>query len=336
MMKFSVYHIEPALNLTSGPSSTAVSQPPPVVQDSRKKQSGKELVRKGGVFNEVVEGHDVISQAVLIEDRTYLDKLENVRIYDGGMDLIVQGAFMLMESHKRQQQEIARLKEAEQKAASAEEAMNCLERLRGEVEALKKRADEADAAYCQVAADRDDALTKLAGEKEAREADRLRADEAEKAKAEAEKAADAAIEKFLADGWKAGEHRPWCYELVAARLEDWGQNSLAGQEYFEREMSVYYDMGQQRMQRLIYQRLHRRFTELKLMKKFAAKLKLPPKMKDPEAEVNLPAEERQSPILSSDIGEEDWGDDDIFVDTASSQADDGADTLVHDVAKGEA
>ncbi|CAH9093103.1 unnamed protein product, partial [Cuscuta europaea] len=97
------------VDLTSGPSSTAVSQLPPVAHDSRKKRSGKELVTgtykleieypvKGGVFNEVVDGHDVISQAVPIEDRAYLDKLGNVRIYDGGMDLVVHGAFMLMES----------------------------------------------------------------------------------------------------------------------------------------------------------------------------------------------------------------------------------------------
>ncbi|CAH9107878.1 unnamed protein product [Cuscuta europaea] len=108
---------------------------------------------------------------------------------------------MLMESHQRQQQEIARLKEVEQKAALDEEAMSCLDRLRGELEALKKRADEADAAYRQVAAHRDDALAKFAGEKEAREADRRRANEAEKARAEAEKAAEkathAAIQKFL-------------------------------------------------------------------------------------------------------------------------------------------
>ncbi|CAH9116220.1 unnamed protein product [Cuscuta europaea] len=99
------------VDLVSAPSSTIVSQPPPIVQDSRKKRVGKELVTgtykleveypmKGGVFNEVVDGHDVISQAVPAEDRAYLDKLGNIRIYDGGMDLIVQGAFMLMESHK--------------------------------------------------------------------------------------------------------------------------------------------------------------------------------------------------------------------------------------------
>ncbi|CAH9119642.1 unnamed protein product, partial [Cuscuta europaea] len=189
------------VDLVSAPSSTVVFQPPPTVQDSRKKRAGKELVTrtykleveypvKGGVFNEVVDGHDVISQVVPVKDRAYLDKLGNVRIYDGGMDLVVQGTFMLMESHKRQQQEIARLKKVEQKAASPEEAMSCLDRLRSEVEDLKKRADEADAAYRQVAADRDDVLTKLASEKEAREADRLRADEVERAKAEAEKAAD--------------------------------------------------------------------------------------------------------------------------------------------------
>ncbi|CAH9082903.1 unnamed protein product [Cuscuta europaea] len=109
---------------------------------------------------------------------------------------------MLMESHKRQQQEFARLKEVEQKVASAEEATSCLDRLRTEVEVLKKRAD---AAYRQVAADRDDALAKFAGEKEACEAERCQADEAEKAKTEAERAADAAIDKSLAEGSQAEE-----------------------------------------------------------------------------------------------------------------------------------
>ncbi|CAH9108498.1 unnamed protein product, partial [Cuscuta europaea] len=111
------------------------------------------------------------------------------------MDNLVQAAFMLMESHKRRQQEIARLKEVEQKAASADEALSCLDRLRGDVEALKKRVDHADAATLQLTADRDDALKKLAEEKEAHEVTRCRADEVEKAKAEAEQAVEAAIEK---------------------------------------------------------------------------------------------------------------------------------------------
>ncbi|CAH9093679.1 unnamed protein product, partial [Cuscuta europaea] len=140
----------------------------------------------------------MLSQAIPAKDRVYLDKLGDVKIYDGGMDLVVQGAFMLMESNKRQQREIARLKEFEQKAASADEAMSCLGRLREDFAALQKRVDEADAA-------KEEALEKLAEEKGAREADRRRADEAERAKAEAEaavvKAADDAVEKFLAEGW---------------------------------------------------------------------------------------------------------------------------------------
>ncbi|CAH9114364.1 unnamed protein product [Cuscuta europaea] len=140
------------------------------------------------------------------------------------MDLVVQGAFMLMESHQRQQREITRLKEIEQKAASAEEAMGCLDRLWEEVAAMKKRVDEADAAYHQVAADRDDALKEKDEALKGREEALRRAEEAEKARAEAEKtaeeAADAAIDKFLADGWKAEERRPWCCEVVVAQLED--------------------------------------------------------------------------------------------------------------------
>ncbi|CAH9089401.1 unnamed protein product, partial [Cuscuta europaea] len=91
---------------------------------ARKKGSDRELVKgtykleveypvKGGLFNEIVDGHEVISQAIPDEDRAYLKKLGHVKMYDGGMDHIVQGAFMLMESNRRQQKEIARLKQFE-------------------------------------------------------------------------------------------------------------------------------------------------------------------------------------------------------------------------------
>ncbi|CAH9081236.1 unnamed protein product, partial [Cuscuta europaea] len=236
------------------------------------------------------------------------------------MDLVVQGAFMLMESNKRQRREIARLREIEQKTASAEEAMACLDQLRADVANLQRRSDEADAAYHQVAAAMDDALAKLAEEREAREAGCHRADEAEKAKAAAaEKVVDAAIKKFLEEGWKADEHLPWCYEVVDAKLEDWGENSPADQEYFEREMSIYYDMGQQRMQRLIYRKLRRALKKLKVTRKWARKnLKLSKNMKDPEAEAKLPPSERQAPVESSGINESDWSDNDALADTAVS------------------
>ncbi|CAH9050669.1 unnamed protein product [Cuscuta europaea] len=272
------------VDVVSVPSSTALSQPPPVGQEPRKKRAGKELVVgtyklkveypvKGGVFNDVVDGHDVLAQAVPVEDRAYLKKLGPVKIYDGGMDLIVQGSLMLMESHKRQEQEIAQLKEAEQKTALAEEAMACLDRIREEVKALQKSVDESDVAYRQVAADRDDALRAKDEALKSRDEALLRAEDAAKAQADteraAEKAVDGAIEKFLTEGWKAEDRWPWCYEVVADRLEDWGQKCPASQEYFQREMSVYYDMGQQRMQRLIYRRLHRAFKKLKLTHKWA-------------------------------------------------------------------
>ncbi|CAH9070923.1 unnamed protein product, partial [Cuscuta europaea] len=64
------------------------------------------------------------------KDRAHLKKLEDPKIYEGGMDLLVQSAFMLMESHKRQYWEIVRLQALEQKAASADEAVACLDRLR--------------------------------------------------------------------------------------------------------------------------------------------------------------------------------------------------------------
>ncbi|CAH9084663.1 unnamed protein product [Cuscuta europaea] len=246
------------------------------------------------------------------------------------MDLIVQGALMLMESHKWQEQEIARLREAEKKAASAEEAMACLDRLREEAKALQKGVDEADVAYRQVAADRDDALRARDEALRSRDEALLRAEDAARAQAEseraAEKAVDGAIERFLADGWKADDHRPWCYEVVADRLEDWGQNCPTDQAYFAREMVVYYDMGQQRMQRLLYRRLHRAFKKLKFTKKWAKKnLKLPRLMKDPEAEAKLPPSQRQDPMLSSSIGSPVYSDDEAMTDTAVSSAGEAGD-----------
>ncbi|CAH9105094.1 unnamed protein product [Cuscuta europaea] len=106
------------VDLTSGPPSTVVSNLPPAAAATRKKGSGRELVIgtykfeveypvKGGLFNEIVDGHEVISQAIPDEDGAYLKKLGNVNMYDGGMDHIVQGAFMLMENNRRQQREIA-------------------------------------------------------------------------------------------------------------------------------------------------------------------------------------------------------------------------------------
>ncbi|CAH9120303.1 unnamed protein product [Cuscuta europaea] len=239
------------------------------------------------------------------------------------------GALMLMESHKRREQEIARLREAEKKVASAEEATACLDRLREEVKALQKGVDEADVAYRQVAADRDDALRARDEALRSRDEALLRAEDAARAQADSERATeksvDGAIERFLAEGWKADDHWPWCYDVVADRLEDWGQNCPAGQEYFAREMDVYYDMGQQRMQRLIYRRLHRAFKKLKLTQKWDKKnMKLPRLMRDPEAEAKLPPSERQDPVLSSSIGEPDWSEDDTLADTAVSSAADAS------------
>ncbi|CAH9068519.1 unnamed protein product, partial [Cuscuta europaea] len=105
-------------NATTVVDAVSVPSSSPVGQEPRKQRTDKDLAVgtykleveypvKGGVFNDAVDGHDVLAQAVSVEDRAYLKKLGPVRIYDGGMDLIVQGALMLMESHKRQEQEIA-------------------------------------------------------------------------------------------------------------------------------------------------------------------------------------------------------------------------------------
>ncbi|CAH9085235.1 unnamed protein product [Cuscuta europaea] len=278
----------------------------------------------GGVFDDVVLGHDVLAQAMPAKDRAYLKRLGDVKVYEGGMDLLVQGAFMLIESHKRQYREIARLKELEQKAASADEAVACLDRLREDAKALQQRADEAAAA-------RDDALAKLEKSQRALEAERRKNDEAVKAKAGAEaatvKAADEAVKQFLAEGWKADERLSWCYEVVAAKLEDWGMNSPAGQEYFSREMAVYYNMGQERMQRLLCRRLSHALKAMNYTSGWARRnLKLPKLMKDPEEQAKLPLSERESPIESSGLGEPDYTEFDFLDDATSSAAAAGQET----------
>ncbi|CAH9107594.1 unnamed protein product [Cuscuta europaea] len=279
---------------------------------------------KGGLFNEIVDGHEVTSQAIPDEDQAYLKKLGHVKMYDGGMDHVVQGAFMLMENNRRQQKEIARLRQFEQKVASADEAMGSLERLRLEVEGLKKRADEAD----QLSAEKEGALQRLADVERARDEALQRAEEAEKGKASAElalsaaeeKAADAAVQKFLEVGWKDEGRLPFCFEVVAARLVDWVNQSPDGQAYWEKEMKVFYDLGQYRMQRLLYRRLQRRFMDIGVSKEWAVGLELPPLMKHPEAELELPVAERQLPIESSCISD-DWAyERSMFEDTATSGA----------------
>ncbi|CAH9095086.1 unnamed protein product [Cuscuta europaea] len=329
------------VDLTAAPSS-AVAQPLPLGQETQTKRAGKEIATAtyqkvveypvgGGVFDDAVDGHDVLAQAMPAKDRAYLKRLGDVKVYEGGMDLIVQGAFMLMESHKRKEREIARLKELEQKSASADEAMACLDRLREDAKALQKRADEAAAA-------RDDALAKLAESQRALEVERRKNDEVMKAKIEAEaaavKAADEAVQKFLAEGWKVDEQLPWCYEVVAAKLKDWGMNSPAGQEYFGREMSVYYNMGQERMQRLLCRRLARALKAMNYTSGWARRnLRLPRLMKDPEEQANLPLPEREAPIESSGPGEPDYDEFDFLDDATSSAAAAGQETEAEEEAE---
>ncbi|CAH9077249.1 unnamed protein product [Cuscuta europaea] len=323
------------VDLTSGPPSTTLSTIPPAVVAPRKKGSDRELVRgtykleveypvKGGLFNEIVDDHEVISQAIPDEDPAYLKKLGNVKMYDGGMDHIIQGAFILMESNRRQQREIAHLKQIEEKVASADEALGSLERLQLEVESLKKKADEADL----LAAEKDVALQRLADVEWARDEALCRAEEVEKGKADAElalsvaeeKAVEAAVQKFLEVGWNDEDRLPWRFDVVAARLVDWVNKSPDGQAYWEKEMKVFYGLGQYRMQRLLYWRLQRRFLDLGVAKEWAVGLELPSMMRHPEAELELPAAERQLPIESSQASD-DWAyEPSMFEDTTTSGA----------------
>ncbi|CAH9124541.1 unnamed protein product [Cuscuta epithymum] len=172
---------------------------------------------KGGLFNEKVSGHDVLFQAIPDEDRAYLRRQgREVRLFDGGLDFVVQGAFMLMEQQRRQEEEFARLREAEKKVASADEALASLELLRSEVSSLKEMADaaEARAAAAEAKLEEEAAARRLAEEK---------AKKAEELKAEAERAAEKAVDLFMAEGWKDESRRDWSFNVVAERFEAWSQ-----------------------------------------------------------------------------------------------------------------
>ncbi|CAH9147567.1 unnamed protein product [Cuscuta epithymum] len=158
---------------------------------------------------------------------------------------------MLMEQHRRQEEEIARLQEAEKKAASADEALVSLELLRSEVRSLKEMADAAEARAAAAEA-------KLEEEAAARRLAEEEAEEAIKLKARAEEAAEKAIDLFMAEGWKDDAHREFCFKVVADRFQAWSQEDPAGQAFWKQEMEVFYDLGQRRMQMLVYRRLRRR------------------------------------------------------------------------------
>ncbi|CAH9137699.1 unnamed protein product, partial [Cuscuta epithymum] len=118
------------LTLDIASSALAPTQPGAVAKESTR--TGRDVAAglyevtvryptKGGLFNEKVSGHDVLFQAIPDEDRAYLRRQgKDVRLFDGGLDYVVQGAFMLMEHQRRQEEEMTRLREAEKKAASAD------------------------------------------------------------------------------------------------------------------------------------------------------------------------------------------------------------------------
>ncbi|CAH9146410.1 unnamed protein product [Cuscuta epithymum] len=263
---------------------------------------------KGGLFNERVSGHDVLFQAIPDEDRAYLRRQgKEVRLFDGGLDFVVQGALMLMEQHRRQEEEIARLREAEKKVASADEVLASLELLRSEVSSLKEMADaaEARAAAAEARLEEEAASRRLAEE---------RAKKAEELEAEAERAAEKAVDLFMAEGWKDEARRDWSFNVVAERFEAWSQEE-AGRACLKQEFEVWYDLGQRRMQMLVYRRLRRRVKNLK-----PRGIGLPRLMKDPEEELKLPLSERQPPILSSDEEDGPWTESDDYLFRSSAKS----------------
>ncbi|CAH9060232.1 unnamed protein product, partial [Cuscuta epithymum] len=267
---------------------------------------------KGGLFNDKVSGHDVLFQAIPDADREYLRRQgKDVRLFDGGLDYFVQGAFMLMEQQRRQEEELARLREAEKKVASADEALSQLERLRTETNALKEKADAAER---KAAAAEDEAKRLKVQLDEEAAARRLAEERAVKLEADAIAAADKAIELFMAEGWKDETRSDWTFNVVAERFEAWSQEE-AGRARLKEEFEVWYDLGQRRMQMLVYRRLRRRVKNLK-----PRGIGLPRMMKDPEEELKLPLSERQPPILSSDEEDEPWTESDDYLFRTSTKS----------------
>ncbi|CAH9115429.1 unnamed protein product [Cuscuta epithymum] len=267
---------------------------------------------KGGLFNEKVSGHDVLFQAIPDADREYLRRQsKDVRLFDGGLDYVVQGAFMLMEQQRRQVEELARFREVEKKAASADEALSQLDRLRVETDSLKEKSDAAERRA--VAAEDEARRLKVQLDEEAA-ARRLAEERAVKLEANATAAADRAIELFMAEGWKDDARRDWSFNVVAERFEAWSQEE-AGRARLKEEFEVWYDLGQRRMQMLVYRRLRRRVKNLK-----PRGIGLPRIMKDPEEELKLPLSERQPPILSSDEEDEPWTESDDYLFRSSARS----------------
>ncbi|CAH9113619.1 unnamed protein product [Cuscuta epithymum] len=266
---------------------------------------------KGGLFNETVGGDDMLAQAMPEYDRQYLGRQgQHVRLYDGGIDYVVQGALMLREQHWRQEAEIERLKKMEAKAASADEALQDLrdraKAAEDEMKLLRMRLDEAEAVRNKA----DEAVAAAV----------KRAEEAERLKADAEVAAAKAVADFTAEGWKTEDQIPFCYKVVAERLTDWVTKDPAGEDFWMNETRAFYNCGQYRMQRLIYRKLRRRFRKMR-----PRGLSLPRRMRNPDEDMKLPPSERQPPILSSDEGEASWSDSDDYLLEGPADSQAGAD-----------
>ncbi|CAH9052184.1 unnamed protein product [Cuscuta epithymum] len=110
---------------------------------------------------------------------------------------------------------------------------------------------------------------KADAERAAAEASKVAAEEAEAAKKEAVARAEKdAIAAFVAEGWKAEEHKQWLSSVVEASVDDWVKDP--GALWLARKGKDYYDGGEFFTQDLIYRRLARH-------------LKIDPKKFDPSA-----------------------------------------------------
>ncbi|CAH9118604.1 unnamed protein product [Cuscuta europaea] len=242
------------VDLTSGPPSTAVSNLPPAAAATRMKGSGRELVKgtykleveypvKGGLFNEIVDGHEVISQAIPDEDRAYLKKLGNVKMYDGGIDHIIQACIALGE-HARRFDEW-RLQKAQQ-----EESLKKL--IHDNAEAVRQMAQlERGLQQARAEAERA-AKERVEMEKAAAEAAKKALEDAEAAKAEV---AAAAVPAFMTEGWKAEGHKDWVASVMENSAEGWVKGPVA--MWLARKGEDYYAGGDFFTQALIYRRLAR-------------------------------------------------------------------------------
>ncbi|CAH9105658.1 unnamed protein product [Cuscuta epithymum] len=161
---------------------------------------------------------------------------------------------------------------------------------------------------------------KADAERAAAEASKVAAEEAEAAKKEAVARAEKdAIAAFVAEGWKAEEHKQWLSSVVEASVDDWVKDH--GALWLARKGKDYYDGGEFFTQKLVYRRLARHFN-IEPKEFDPAAYGLPPLQ--PDVRVPLPEGEERPDLEDSELMQE--GGEEAGDDATSKTAEEGAQT----------